>query len=77
MGSGVLLLLPLVAMVFTPDVAWGLGDFIAAAALLAALWLAIEIVWRVLPTALSRALGIAAVLTATVVIWAHLAVGIF
>ena len=77
LGAGVLLLLPIVAMAFTTEVAWGPGDFLAGAGLLAALWLGIEIVWRVLPAASSRALGIAAVVMATMVIWADLAIAIF
>ncbi len=34
LGTAVLLLVPAVAMQFTEEVAWGLGDFVAAAVLL-------------------------------------------
>lgn len=72
----ILLLLPLVAMQFTDEVAWGPADFAAAATLLFGAGLTYELVARRMPsTAYRAAVGIA-VATALLLVWMNLAVGI-
>lgn len=71
------LLAPLVAMQFTSEVNWGMGDFVAAAALLGGAGLALEAVLRFVrgtgaPIGLGLAIGVALLL-----VWAELAVGLF
>ena len=71
-----LLLLPLVAMQLTDQVAWDGQDFLFAGVLLAALGLGIELVLRSrFGTALKMAAGLA-VLAVFLLIWAQAAVGI-
>lgn len=72
-----LLALPAVAMVFTSEVRWGLGDFAAAGLLLGGVGLAVELATRVTTSAPARALACAAVVAAALLIWADAAVGIF
>lgn len=75
--TALLLMVPLVAMRFTSEVNWGIGDFIAAAALLFAAGMTYGVAAR---HARGRAhkLAIAMlVLAALGVVWAELAVGLF
>ncbi len=72
-----LLAIPLVAMQFTNEVDWKLGDFIIMGALLTATGLAIELVTRKVKTANGRILLTIAILIVLFLIWAELAVGVF
>lgn len=71
-----LLLLPLVAMQFTDEVEWGLGDFVAAAVLLGGAALAYELISRTSGNTTYRAAVGMAVVTTLLLIWANLAVGL-
>ena len=71
------LLAPLVAMRFTSEVNWGIGDFVAAAALLGGAGLALEAVLRfVRGTGARIGLGLA-IGVALLLVWAELAMGLF
>ena len=72
-----LLLLPLVAMQFTPEVNWGWGDFLAAGALLFSAGLAHALWARAAPTRRQRVLAGVVVLAVLATVWAELAVGLF
>lgn len=71
-----LLLLPLIAMQFTRDVAWTGSDFLAAALLLGTGGLFYELVVRAVRRPARRAMAIAMVGPAVLTIWAQGAVGI-
>jgi hypothetical protein len=60
LGVALILSLPLVAMLFTDDVVWSLGDFIAAGVLLVTIGVALELAVRKAGN-LAAALGSAAV----------------
>ncbi len=74
---GALLLLPLIAMQFTREVAWTPFDFAAAAALLVGGGLAYEIAARKASRRRSRLLLGGLILGAVLLIWAEGAVGVF
>ncbi|MFS4491408.1 hypothetical protein [Maribacter sp. 2308TA10-17] len=65
---GVMLLIPLVAMQFTEEVNWGLGDFVITAFLLFATALLIELFSRKIPNSTYRRLLIALVLLCLVLL---------
>ena len=70
-----LILLPLVAMQFTSEVNWTLGDFLVAIFLLGGVGLAFELAVRVTPNKWYRG-GVAAALAgALLLVWANGAVG--
>lgn len=75
--TALLLLVPAVTMQFTAEVAWGAGDFAAAAALLFGAGMAF-VLWsrRAKRTRQRAAVGLL-VVGALAVGWAELAVGIF
>ncbi len=73
----VLLLIPLVAMLFTNEVHWTLPDFIAAAVLLLGAGLGCEFVLRKVRNTRQRIIICAVILAALALIWVELAVGIF
>jgi hypothetical protein len=75
--AALILLLPAVAMLVTGEVAWGPGDFLAAAILLGGAGLSLELVVRVTRPGAARWAAGAAVLAALLLVWAELAVGIF
>ncbi len=75
--AGLILILPAVAMLVTGEMAWGPGDFLAAAILLGGAGLSLEFVVRVTRPSAARWAAGAAVLVALLVVWAELAVGIF
>lgn len=75
--TGLLLLVPLVAMQFTNEVVWTLFDFVVAGALLMSTGLLYLLAARKLTTPKSRAIAGAAIGLAFLTIWAELAVGIF
>ena len=76
-GTALLLMVPLVAMQFTREVAWGVGDFLAAALLIAGTGMAYVLSARRLTTRRARLIAGAALAAALLVVWAELAVGIF
>ncbi len=75
--TAALLLVPAVAMRFTDEVAWGSGDFAAAAVLLFAAGLALRLIATRLRSVAGRA-GLGALVLLTLLLaWAELAVGLF
>jgi len=76
-GTLLLLMVPLVAMQLTREVAWGPEDFLVGGSLLFAAGAAIVLSWRKLSTTRAR-IGAASVIgLALLAIWAELAVGLF
>lgn len=75
-GAAGLLLLPAVAMRFTPEVAWTSSDFVFMGALLAAAGLAVEVGMRLPGDGLYRAGVLVAVGGAILMLWANAAVGL-
>ncbi len=73
----ILLLIPLVAMQFTSEVNWTIGDFGVAGVLLLGTGLGIELVIRVIKNKEIRYLVIIGILIALILVWMELAVGIF
>lgn len=74
--AAALLALPAVAMRYTDEVQWTLGDFIAMGVLIGGTGLLIELAVRLSPHWAYRAAGALAMLTAFLIIWVNLAVGI-
>ena len=72
-----LLLIPLVAMQFTTEVAWTLSDFVAAGVLLLSTGLMCELVMRKVNKIKYRIVICGVILIAFALIWIELAVGIF
>ncbi len=75
-GIAVLLAVPAVAMLFSTEVNWGLEDFVAAAILLGAAGLALEVAGRMLVTPGKRLLAALVIIGVLLLAWAELAVGI-
>jgi hypothetical protein len=73
---GVLLFLPAIAMLFTDEVRWTGADFIAAAAILALVGCAIELIVRFVDQSVFRMALVCGVILAALAIWADGAVGI-
>jgi len=76
-GVAVLLLLPLVAMLFTNEVSWTGSDFIVAAALLFGTGLLCEAALRMIRQVKYRVAVCVALLLVSALVWLELAVGIF
>ena len=74
---GIILMIPLVAMQFTDEVAWTLLDFVTAGSLLFGSALASELATRNMITTKYRVTVGVAVMAALLYLWAELAVGIF
>jgi hypothetical protein len=72
-----LLLIPLIAMLFTNEVSWTLADFVIAGVLLMGTGLACELVMRRVKKPRYRIVMCAIILTILALIWIELAVGIF
>ncbi|HYG50862.1 MAG TPA: hypothetical protein VD905_08155 [Flavobacteriales bacterium] len=72
-----LLSIPLIAMQFTPEVKWGLLDFIAAGVLLLGAGLTLELILRKVKTPKVRLVLVAILFAVFFLVWAELAVGIF
>ena len=73
----VALLVPAIAMQFSQEVAWGPGDFLVMGILLGAVGSGIEAAVRLSNEARVRLTVIATILTAFLLVWAELAVGLF
>ncbi|MHA6248931.1 hypothetical protein ACXYMU_13390 [Pontibacter sp. CAU 1760] len=72
-----LLLLPFIAMQFTPAVNWSTSDFIIAGILLLGTGLVCELVLRMIHKPALRLILCAMLLLALLLVWAELAVGVF
>ena len=72
-----LLLIPLVSMLFTNEVNWGIFDFIVAGGLLFGTGLLFELVIRKVKKIKYRVAICGVVLAALILTWIELAVGIF
>ena len=72
-----LLLVPLVAMLFTNEVSWEVSDFAVAGALLIGAGLIIEIVIRKVKQPGPRLILIFSIVVLLFLIWVELAVGLF
>ena len=77
LGTGAILLVPLLAMQFTREVNWTSFDFVVAAILLAGTGFALELAVSRFADMKRRLLWVAAIALAFVYVWAELAVGIF
>lgn len=75
-AAALVLLVPLVAMQFTDEVAWDLADFIVFGAMLIAACSAYELATRMSASGFYRAAFGLAIATAFFLVWANLAVGI-
>ena len=75
-ATGALLLVPLIAMQFTPEVNWRLGDFLIMGALIFGMASLFVVASRKLPDK-RRPLLAGAFLLVFLLVWAELAVGIF
>jgi hypothetical protein len=76
-GAALLLLIPVVAMQFTDEVAWGPADFLIFSAMLVAACSAYELVVRITNRTAYRAAAGLAVAAGFLLVWAQLAVGVF
>jgi hypothetical protein len=77
LGTGAILLVPLVAMRYTREVNWGPLDFAVAGVLLAGIGSLFVLLTRKLRTAPQRRAVGGGLLLTLVLVWAELAVGIF
>jgi hypothetical protein len=77
LGSVILLLIPFIAMQFTNEVNWSLGDFVVAGILLFGTGLLCELVFRRVNNINYRIAICLILLAFFLLIWAELAVGIF
>ena len=73
----VLLAIPFLAMRFSSEVNWALGDFLVAGGLLLGAALVIETILRLVPQRRHRIMLFVVVSVLFVLLWAELAVGIF
>jgi len=73
----ILLIIPLIAMQFSDEVNWTLGDFVIAGALLFGTGLMCELVIRKVKKIKYRIAICVTLLVLLLLIWAELAVGIF
>jgi hypothetical protein len=72
-----ILVIPLLAMQFTDEVNWTLGDFMMAALLLGTTAILSDLVLRKINNKMFRITILVLVLLCLIIIWAQLAVGIF
>lgn len=77
LGTGILLLIPLIAMQCTDEVSWSTFDFAVAAGLLLGAGLTCELVLRKVTKPTHRVALCLAVLAVLVLVWAEMAVGAF
>ncbi|WP_324721430.1 hypothetical protein [Salinimicrobium sp. HB62] len=71
-----ILLLPLIGMIFTSEVDWGLPDFIIMGVLLFGTAFIIDLIFKKVRTTEKRIIYAAVVLGILFLVWAELAVGI-
>ncbi len=76
LGTVLLLLIPLLGMLFTEEMAWGAGDFIIAATLLLSAGFAYEYAAVNISNTEHQRIAKAIVIVTLVVIWLQLAVGL-
>lgn len=76
LAPALILLVPLVAMQFTKEVAWTLADFIVAGTLLVSTGLTYVMLARKVSNARHRVVLGGALVVALLLVWAELAVGI-
>ncbi|MCM8567995.1 hypothetical protein NE848_01275 [Gramella jeungdoensis] len=74
---GILLLIPIIAMQFTNEIAWSFTDFLIMGILLLATGMGIELTISIVSSSKNRVIAIGAILLIFFLIWAELAVGIF
>lgn len=74
--AAALLVAPAIAMLFTREVNWGAEDFAALALLIGVGGLAVELAMRFGRKPVHRAMLLAAIALALLLVWAELAVGI-
>lgn len=74
---GTILLVPLIAMQFTEEVNWKVGDFIVAGVLLLAMGSIIELIIQKVHHRKYKGILFIAILLLFLLLWAELAVGIF
>lgn len=77
LAVALLLLVPLIAMQFTTEVSWTLFDFVVAGGLLLSTGLLCEFTIRKVKKSKNRIAICATIISALLIIWAELAVGIF
>lgn len=77
LGAISLLLIPLIAMQFSEEVKWNLGDFIIAGLLLVGISFTIEVVLRKVRHPSKRIILLVLASIIFLLVWAELAVGIF
>lgn len=73
--AGVILLVPLVAMQFTREVNWSVGDFLFAAIMIGSVGLAFELTVRASRNYAYRGGAAAALISSFLIVWANGAVG--
>ncbi len=73
----VLLLTPLIAMQFTEEVHWTIGDFVIMGILLLITGFFIEVALRIVSKTKHRAILLISIILVFLMVWAELAVGIF
>lgn len=76
LGTALVLLVPLVAMLFTDEVVWDWFDFVVIGTLLIGAGLTYEFVASRVNAKYRRAIAVV-VMAAVLLIWAELAVGVF
>lgn len=74
---GLILLIPAIAMQFTDEVNWDLGDFTVAGILLLVMGLLFDLVIRKVNKSEYRIIIYVVIVVVFLLIWAELAVGIF
>jgi hypothetical protein len=72
-----ILLLPLIAMLFSEEVVWDIFDFLVAGILLTTTALLVEIVLRNVISPRNRFIVLGIAFGSLILVWAELAVGIF
>jgi hypothetical protein len=77
LGTGAILLVPLIAMRFTREVNWTVLDFLVAGVLLAGIGTLYVLLTRKLRTPIQRRAVGGGLLLTLMLLWAELAVGIF
>ncbi|WP_198669489.1 hypothetical protein [Blastomonas sp. UPD001] len=75
-AAAALLVAPAIAMLFTREMNWGAEDFAALALMIGLGGLAVELAVRTVRKPLHRAMLLAAIALAFLLVWAELAVGI-